>query len=236
MKRLIRLTCAWMVVLFAVGVFAGCSSSGSFSAGTNKKSDSDPAATANPDGTTATGNVGTGNDALDTGKATPIIPAGSSDSPTPKPAGECVVGDKVNFEFPADVQSCMDSGKVYNWVTKACTNVGNAQSYTCDFDSLYSAAKATLAKGESAVDPTSILDAKNKGALLISCGEKNNSDIIIAQWYYPAASTRIDDCNFSHNNPMVISACYRFYPDHNEPAPTTDPAVKQQRVQDCLNL
>ena len=231
MKRSTRLSGAWMSLVIAFGVSAGCNSSGSFSAGVDKSSEIDGSngnvgtgnvGTGNV-GNVGAGNVGTGNDTLDTG-------AGDS------PLGKCVVGDKVNFVFPADIQSCIDSGKVYNWVTRSCTNVGQAKSYTCDFEGLYKAAKATLSKGDRVVDPSSILEAKKRGGLLIACGEKSNTDIIIAQWYYPSVSTKIDDCNFSHNTPMVISACYRFYPAHDEPPDTNDPAEIQKRVQTCLTL
>ena len=223
---------ARMSLLFAFSLVVGCSNIGSFSRGPDTKAPASGDSTSTPSADPTTGGVNTGSVASGSGSTT----TNPSPSTPGRPGGTCVQGDKVNFVFPSDVQACMNSNKIYNWVTSACTAVGNAQSYACNFDALYAAAKATLSKGTHPADPQAILDAKNKGALLIACGEKNSANVILAQWYYPATSAQIDDCNFSHNNPTVISACYRYFPDGNQPADSSDPAVLQQRVQDCLNL
>ena len=230
-KLIVKLTGAGLFLTLFFSIATSCSNSGSFTRGPDTKSPT--AASTTDTGTNTSGGVDTGNVAGGSGGTTT---PGTTPTPTGRPSGQCVKGDKVTFSWPTDIQSCMSSNKVYNFVAKTCTNVGQATSFTCDFDSLYAAAKATLGKGQNPGDPTPIMDAKNKGALLIACGQKSGTDIIIAQWYYPSTTTQIDDCNFAANNPLVISACYRFYPDNNQPPDTSDPKVLEQRVQDCLNL
>ena len=81
------------------------------------------------------------------------------------------------------------------------------------------------------VPNTSIVKAKEEGALLISCSEKNAGKTVIAQWYYPGSKS---SCNFEDlEATRIITACYKLYVEGEAP-PSETLEQRNAAVQACL--
>ena len=160
--------------------------------------------------------------------ADPILtPTNVLPVPTDKP---CIDGDKVNFKFEASAQACMDSGKIWDFESKSCTTVPQATSYKCTWADLEAAATKLLNKPVV----NGLADAKAKGAKLVSCGEKSNGDVLMAQWVVIPETASLGDCKYQSGVGSIIIACYI-----NTTAMT--PAMQaitdsNQMVQECFKL
>lgn len=142
-----------------------------------------------------------------------------------KSTAPCVDGDRINLNFPAEIQSCVDQNKIFDFSTNACIDVSEA-NFECNFDGM-SASVANIG-----VPNTSIKKAQEDGALLISCSEKNAGKTVIAQWYYPGSQ---NNCNFEDvEATRIVTACYKLYLEGEAP-PTDTPEERNAAVQACLN-
>ena len=120
----------------------------------------------------------------------------------------CIEGDRITLNFPAEIQSCVDQNNIFDFNTNTCVDVSEA-SFDCSFDAMASTVAGI------GVPNTSIGKAKDDGALLISCSEKNEGKTIIAQWYYPAST---DVCNFdATTSTRIVTACYKLYIEGEAP-------------------
>ena len=158
-------------------------------------------------------------EAVDTQKSGEAVP----EPPPPEP--ECIEGDRINLNFPPEIQSCVDQKKIFDFSTKTCIDVSQA-SFECGFDQM---AASVAAIG---VPNTSITKAKEDGALLISCSEKNEGKTIIAQWFYPGSK---GTCDFTEAlATRVVTACYKLYVEGEAP-PASTPEERNAAVTACLN-
>ncbi len=152
------------------------------------------------------------------------------DPPAPGEPSPCVVGDKVDFKFPSDIQACIDNNRIWNFVTSTCTDiVGDPDLRT--FDGFKDAVGKLIGSDRTAA----IATAKERGGLFISCGSKKAGKTLVAQWYFPGeVSINEETCEFDQKNAMVVNACYKQY-DGQQPAAPTTAEEKSARVQECLN-
>ncbi|MFW7379058.1 MAG: hypothetical protein ACOH5I_09655 [Oligoflexus sp.] len=149
----------------------------------------------------------------------------------PSQAGEdakpddCVDGDQINLKFPEEIQSCMDNGRLYSFSTNVCLEVIQA-SFDCNFDAM---AEQVVAIG---VNAETISQAKQEGAFLVACGEKNKGKTIVGQWYYPPSSG--DRCQDENPSSRIVTACYKLFDTLNTPPLETE-EQRRQALQACLN-
>jgi len=126
----------------------------------------------------------------------------NANNPSNDGQNSCIEGDVISLRLPPDVQSCMNQGRVYSFSSGECLEARKA-SFDCQFDAM-----AEQVAGIGVRNQT-IWDAKAAGALLVSCGEKDAGNTIIAQWYYPAQE--YDKCSDLNPIPKIVTACYKQY-------------------------
>ena len=165
--------------------------------------------------------------------------AGAGDQPTqpvvqgpqddlaaqPETPENCINGDRANLKFPEPIQSCLDSGKLFHFGKQQCLPV-NVANFTCSFDEMANAVD------QIGVSNQTILQARDEGALLVSCGEKNEGKTIVAQWFYPVAGQ--DVCaEVEAVTQRIVTACYKLYPAGQAPPNETEDD-KRQILESCL--
>ena len=137
----------------------------------------------------------------------------------------CIEGDVANLKFPEPIQSCLDSGRLFDFSKQECLPVEVA-SFACSFDEMAAAVDAI------GVSNGSVLSARDEGALLVSCGEKNAGNTIVAQWFYPLADQ--DVCqDVEAVSQRIVTACYKLYPAGQAPPNETE-EDKRLILESCL--
>ncbi len=144
---------------------------------------------------------------------------------TPPVVDDCTLdGEKVILNPKSQtIKDCIEAGKIYHFDWKKCTDVPKASSYDCDFDSIISHL------GDKRFDTSGIETARSSSAKLIACGEKNDGDTIIVQYWEPKDG---DECNFDGSG--TTTACFKSYSAGEMPdAPTTEDE-ERALVADCI--
>lgn len=82
--------------------------------------------------------------------------------------GGCrIKGDKIEWDWPKDIQDCFDDKKIWDFTSDKCTKMDEASSYDCDWDGIDGAIKG--------FDANFTPDWDKKRLKIISCGEKESS-------------------------------------------------------------
>lgn len=143
---------------------------------------------------------------------------------------DCVDGDSFVPKFSGPIQKCIDDGLMWNFDAKQCTSMRKAE-FDCNFDSFF----ARL--GELGMQPTTkliegkegIKDGKPNKALILGCGESENKQTVLIQWFF-TEGTKVG-CNFEPGNGLVITGCYG---ENSGPSAATE-EEKTQIVLKCMN-
>ena len=160
----------------------------------------------------------------DDGDGTPQDPVDPPDGP---PKDGCVEGDAINLQFPPNIQSCIDDGNIYDFDRDKCTNVKRAD-WTCDWD--------TLIDEMSNIGTSSgkTKSGKADGNKLVSCGQSNAGDLIVAQWW-DASRSDAGNCEFGKGKMLIVTGCYGDLPTNADTDNLTD-EERQKIVSDCLKI
>ena len=132
-------------------------------------------------------------------------------------------GDVVVIDAKAQtIKDCIAAEKIYHFDWEKCTDVPKASSYDCTFEGV----KAALA--EKSFSTESIDAAIEKSAKLIACGEKNDGDTIVIQWWSPGE----DQCIFDGAD--TTTACFKHYSSEEEPPDPTSQEEIRAAVKACI--
>lgn len=216
---------AGLALLVVVGV-SGCSEKEStFTGSTGKAAVFDPdceEGTADCDATSTTNSDPDPNQTATPEGTTPSTSTTTSTDTDPD-LSSCTEsnGDKVNIKFSnTAINTCMDGGKIWDFINNECSNVP-AASFDCGWETINTEVRNLLGS-ENPV----IYKSRDKGAMLIACGQKNSNQIIMVQWIYPGKIENID-CNRTVTQPSVLTGCYRG----DKQVDTSNP---KQVVKDCF--
>lgn len=134
---------------------------------------------------------------------------------------ECVDGDVINLNLPPHVEDCTKQGKIYSYYSQQCTDA-RLSAFTCDFNTI-----AQKVDGLG-INSSAVLDAKSKGAALVTCGEKREGNVIIAQWIH---GDKTSLCNNRDPSKLIVTACFRLNPAGTSNTPPSDVLAA---VEQCL--
>lgn len=151
----------------------------------------------------------------------------------PKPtSNECENGSKVNAAYSGPVKECIDQGKLWNFDRKECGTAMKQASFACNFETFFQRLSAL------GLSPSSLLqqgaqgingDGKPQKALLLGCGESDDKNTILIQWFFvPDGKT---GCDYESTGGMIITGCYG---ENSGPASVSD-EEKKNIVANCLN-
>lgn len=136
---------------------------------------------------------------------------------------DCIEGDRITLQLPAAVQECMDGGKLYHFQSEICLTVETA-TFSCDFEAMAEQVDSIGVNNET------LLQAREGGAFLVSCGEKNDGNTVVAQWYYPPSD---DLCKDDNPSSRIVTACYKLFARGEAPSLETE-EDREQALAACL--
>ena len=154
-------------------------------------------------------------------------PTEQDEIPTTPSKDDCVIGDKLNFDWTGDVKKCLiDQGRTYNFDTNACMNMRKA-SFDCDWGNIKSAMKKIGLT-------SSVIESDSKdGAKLVSCGQSKDGNRIVAQWVkLPKEGF---DCKAKKAPANITTGCYTMYVDEAPPADPETAEEKKDQVAECMD-
>ena len=143
------------------------------------------------------------------------------------PSTECIEGDKLNFEWTGEIKKCLiDDGRTYNFDSNSCMNMHKA-SFDCDWDNIKLAMKKIgLISGVIETD-------SKEGAKLVSCGQSQDRNRIVAQWVkLPKEGF---DCKAKKVPANITTGCYTMYVDEAPPPEPETAAEKEGQVAECMD-
>jgi hypothetical protein len=162
-------------------------------------------------------------------KADSTAPSKEIDEPpTQPPEDDCVEGDKVNVNWSGDIKECIiDQGKTYNFDSNACTEMRKSE-WECTWDNI----KAEMKK--LGLSSNVINKDSESGAKLVSCGQSQDGNRIVAQWVKLPSSGSVD-CKAAKSPGNITTGCYTLYVDEQPPPKPTNIEEERKQVFDCMN-
>ncbi len=148
----------------------------------------------------------------------------STGTNNPEQTGPCVKNGVVQLKYPTLIQSCIDDGKIYNFDTESCTDMDKA-SFACDFENIIAEIK------KLGLNPKGMEDGQAQNALMVGCGQANNGNTIVGQWW--ANPTTENDCTFETGKTSITTGCYQIT-SGNDPKPVTQEEIAA-KVLECIN-
>jgi hypothetical protein len=151
-----------------------------------------------------------------------------SQSISDTPITGCTQGDFAKLKFPEPINSCIngvDENRIYDFSRRTCTPVA-ASSFECSFENLLSAAQRIGLTG------VAIKEARDNGSLLVGCGEKDNGNVLVAQWFKPENQL---DCNFDIGSNHIVTACFKSYSSNSPMPPANTEEEIEALVVSCIN-
>ncbi len=137
----------------------------------------------------------------------------------------CFAGDVVQLKFPEDIESCFAQKHIWDFARQQClTNI--ITSRDCSFDFV-------KGKLENLGISTGTVDNVSQSAKLVACGEKNQNQVVFAQWVY--INQIPNNCQYNPGELSVVTACYKNYSAEEAPNNNNTPDEIRAIVQSCLD-
>lgn len=126
-------------------------------------------------------------------------PVGSGvDVQTGKP---CTQGDFVNFKYPSNIQSCLNSGKLWDFISGSCTPI-NTFNASCSWDESISLLNSIdYNNGNGYINE--FTKYKNEGAKLAGCARAPNKGVAVFQVVKSAFNKETCD----HRGAQIYTLC-----------------------------
>jgi hypothetical protein len=146
---------------------------------------------------------------------------------TPEPPKCDLSKDFVSLKFPANIQTCVDAGNIYDFYRNTCSPVKKATSYDCSFAGVKARA-AALNLDYSGVDKAIADNAK-----LIGCGEKRDGLTLVTEWWHPNNAGAPGDCTFSPESIITVTC---FQKENGDGTVVDAPTIEARReiIKKCL--
>ncbi|RZA26954.1 MAG: hypothetical protein EOP10_01900 [Proteobacteria bacterium] len=161
-------------------------------------------------------------------------PATADQKPEPKPVPDTVLEEKKSCEptdivknsFPAAVNECYSSGRVWNYGTNSCVQI-RAAAFECKWENVQKELKS-IGLSSKAIDEA-YTSGKGK---LVGCGQSTDKNRIVVQWINVEKSE--DGCsNVSTGD--VVTGCFTNYGAAPAPGPAKNKEEQDARVYACMN-
>jgi hypothetical protein len=145
-------------------------------------------------------------------------------------------GGAVSVDWTGDAKTCIiDEHQTYNFDTNQCTQMRQAQ-FPCTWDNILAALdKLGLLVKNDPSNPNHIYNQYQAGAKLVSCGESQDGNRIVAQYITISDGALSANCQETQGQHHVTTGCYTYYPNGNAPPLSTDPTIFRQQVYECMN-
>ncbi len=168
-------------------------------------------------------------DTVPTSEAPPLLPPPSVEAPVAEHAPvadiPCEKANVLKDGFPAEISSCYESGRVWNFDSKECV-VMKAAKFSCDWTHVISEL------GKIGLESPDINKASTKDtSILIGCGQSEDNSRIVVQWI------NVPEGNGCKNvQPgLTITGCFTNYGTRVPPPVPTSKEERDSRTYACMN-